>query len=101
MTGADYDEPGSRTRQAWLRTALGVGAVTVLVARGLVIRGLPDVVLLIALLPAAGFVAVAVARSRALGPHESDPVGRAGARFAVAGILALALVAAVTVLAAL
>ncbi len=71
MSERQYDEPGSRTRQAWLRSALGMVAVTVLIERGLALRGSPLVLGLAALAPAAAFVTVAVRRSLALGPQHS------------------------------
>jgi hypothetical protein len=100
MSDSQYDEPGSRTRQAWLRTSLGMLVVSVLVLRGMVLQGVPAVVVLVALLPAAVFLAVAVARTRSLGPTESEALRSPAGLLASAAVLGLALIAGVSVLSA-
>jgi hypothetical protein len=101
MSDSQYDEPGSRTRQAWLRTSLGMLVVSVLVLRGMVLQGLPWVVVLVALLPATVFLAVAVARTRSLGPTESEALRSPAGHLATAATLGLALIAGAAVLAVL
>lgn len=80
-----YDEPGSRTRWAWLRTSLVFGAVTLLVMRGLLLRGTPAWVLVLAVALAAAFLLVALRRAAQVGPRESPGVGRG----TVMGVLAI------------
>jgi uncharacterized membrane protein YidH (DUF202 family) len=99
MSGHQYDEPGSRTRQAWLRTSLGVMAVTALVVRGMVLQGVPGSLVLASILPAAAFLAVAVVRTRILAPGESEALRSSAALVTSAAALGLALVAGVSVLA--
>jgi hypothetical protein len=100
VTETDYDEPGSRTRQAWLRTALVVVAVTILIERGLAIRGMPPALGLVALVPAAALVAVAAWRSAELGPHHSAGPRTSAVALAAGAVLGLAVVAVVSVLGA-
>jgi hypothetical protein len=69
--GAGYDEIGSRTRQAWLRTSLGAMAVTLLVLRGLVLAGAATWVMVACLAPAIVVVTLAVLRSVRLQHGES------------------------------
>lgn len=68
-----YDEPGTRTRQAWLRTSLTALGVTLLAERGLVLAGAPRWVMALGLLPAIIVVGVAVARVTHLREGHSDP----------------------------
>lgn len=98
MSEVQYDEPGSRTRQAWLRTALGMVAVAVLIERGLAARGMPLVLGLGALVPAVVFIAVAAGRSVALGPHDSAGPGRGAVMLTTAAVVGLAAIAAGAVL---
>jgi len=61
-----HDEPGSRTRHSWVRTALGVVAVTALIERGLIQQTATPAVLVCAALPALAFLILAVVRTKAL-----------------------------------
>lgn len=97
MSNVQYDEPGSRTRQAWLRSALGMVAVSILIERGLAARGMPLVLGLACLAPAVAFVGVAVRRTLALGPHQSHGPTRATVLVATVAVLALAVIAALSV----
>lgn len=72
--GLGYDEIGSRTRQAWLRTSLGVVAVTLLTLRGLVVADADVLVLILAVLPATAFLSAAVIRSSRLQRGQSDAI---------------------------
>ena len=94
-----YDEPGSRTRWSWLRTALVFLAVAALVVRGLYLRGIPAAVLVLAVALAGSFWAVALRRAAAIGPHASPGVG-AGTVLAVLGIVVAGVVLAVVSLTA-
>ena len=94
-TPADfYDEPGSRTRWSWLRTGLVFLAVTLLVMRGLYLRGTPWWVLAVALALASAFGVLAVRRAADVGPHESPGVTRRSV-LAVLGIVLAGVVLAV------
>ena len=73
-------------------------AVTVLIERGLALRGSPLVLGLAALAPAAAFVTVAVWRSLALGPQHSAGMSRATVVVAAGAVVLLATAAAVSVL---
>jgi hypothetical protein len=99
MSDSQYDEPGSRTRQAWLRTSLGFVAVTALVVRGMVLQGVPGIVVLVTILPAALFLVVAVARTRILAPTESEALRLPAVLVTSAATFGLALLAGVSVLA--
>lgn len=89
-----YDEPGSRTRLAWLRTGLVVIAVTLLVMRGLYLRGVPGWVVIAAVALAVAFAVLAVRRVARLGPHESPGVTR-GTVLGVLGIVVAGVLLAV------
>jgi hypothetical protein len=97
MSAVQYDEPGSRTRQAWLRSALGMVAVAILIERGLAARGMPLVLGLAALVPAAAFVLVAVRRTLELGPGESTGPSRRIVLLTAITVIGLAGTAAVSV----
>ena len=99
MSDVQYDEPGSRTRQSWLRSGLGMVAVAVLIERGLAARGMPLVLGLAALLPAVVFVVMAARRSLQLGPHQSAGPDRATVVLTAVAVIALAATAAVSVVA--
>lgn len=71
VPGVGYDEVGSRTRQAWLRTSLNIIGVTLLAERGLMLANAPMWALLLALVPAIGFLVVAVLRSGELRHADS------------------------------
>ena len=94
-----YDEPGSRTRWAWLRTGLVFIAVTLLVMRGLFIRGAPWWVSVLAVVLVSVFGVLAVRRVAEVGPHESPAVGRRTV-LAVLGIVVCGVVLAVASLSA-
>lgn len=64
VPGVGYDEVGSRTRQAWLRTSLTIIGVTLLAERGLMLANSPMWALLLALTPLIAFLVVAVVRMR-------------------------------------
>jgi hypothetical protein len=68
-----YDEPGTRTRQAWLRTSLTALGVALLAERGLVLAGAPRWVMALGLLPAIVVLGVAVIRVTQLREGHSDP----------------------------
>jgi Domain of unknown function (DUF202) len=99
MSDAQYDEPGSRTRQAWLRSALGMSAVAILIERGVAARGMPLALGLVALAPAIVFVAAATRRSVELGPHDSAGPRRSTVLITAVAVIGLAATAAVSVLA--
>jgi hypothetical protein len=98
MSEVQYDEPGSRTRQAWLRSALGMVAVAVLIERGLAVRGMPLVLGLVALAPAVVFVAVAARRTAVLGPRESPGPRRSAVVLSAIAVAGLAAIAAASVI---
>lgn len=91
--GVGYDEIGSRTRQAWLRTSLGAMAVTLLVLRGLALLDASTWVMLVCLAPAAVVVSLAIRRSVRLQHGESEPMGRRMAVGFVGSVAALSLLA--------
>lgn len=89
-----YDEPGSRTRQAWLRTWLATLAVSALMLRGLAVTGagwLPAVVVLAGLVALGG---IAMSRSARLGPRHSPAPSRRLLPGAAGVVIALAILAA-------
>lgn len=75
LAGTGYDEVGSRTRQAWLRTSLTIIGVTLLAERGLMLAGAHIWALLVALLPLVVFLGVAVVRMRQVSHGESVHAG--------------------------
>jgi hypothetical protein len=94
VTEPAYDEPGTRTRQSWLRTGLGLAAVTLLVFRGVILAGFPAAIVVVSVLPGTVVVAVAVARSLQLRPLASPAIARrmlvvASAATVVLGVMAL------------
>ncbi len=60
------DDAVLRTRQSWLRTGLGLVAVTLLLVRGLIVDDAPRWLALVAVVPGATAVALSVVRGRAL-----------------------------------
>jgi amino acid permease len=91
--GAGYDEIGSRTRQAWLRTSLGAMAVTLLVLRGLALADAPAWVMIACLVPGIVVVMLAILRSVRLQHGESESMpGRMTVGLAMS-VAALALLA--------
>jgi hypothetical protein len=71
IPGVGYDEVGSRTRQAWLRTSLNIIGVTLLAERGLMLANAPMWALLVGLLPLVSYLAVAIVRMRQVMHAES------------------------------
>lgn len=94
---AGVDDPAQRTGLAWIRTMLGVVAVTLLVERGLWERSAPVGVLVVPLVPALAFLVVGAARRRVLA--AAPPAGPSGwvVGGAVAGVCALAVAGLATV----
>ena len=88
-----YDEIGSRTRQAWLRTSLGAMAVTLLVLRGLVLADAATWIMVASLLPAIAIVGLAIRRSARLQHAESEAIGGRPAVVMAASVIALAVLA--------
>lgn len=68
-----HDEPGSRTRLAWLRTCLAALAVGALMLRGLVLAGASRVELGSVTACLLAFIALASARSVRLRALHSPP----------------------------
>lgn len=89
MTAA-FDEPAGRTRMSWVRTLLGVAAVTVLVERGLVVRAAPAGWLVLAAVPALAFAALVGMRTHRLARLDPEPIGRRLALTAALPVIALA-----------
>jgi len=90
--GSAYDEVGSRTRQAWLRTGLGSMAVTLLVERGLLIVETPAWLRVLALVPGALLIVIAVARTLQLRHGESAALPFRLGLVILAGLLVLAVI---------
>ena len=94
MSNPQYDEVGSRTRQSWLRTSLGVIVVTLLAERSLMLADQYCPLMFLALVPAVVALSIIVLRMRWLQAHESDALPtRYGLLFAVS-VVALAPLAA-------
>jgi hypothetical protein len=87
-----HDDPVGRTRFAWVRTVLGVLAVTALVERGLLMSGVDAWVLAVALLPGAAFSVAAYARMRVVSADASRGAGDRVVVPATAALVGLALV---------
>lgn len=94
MSQSQYDEVGSRTRQAWLRTSLGVIVVSLLAERALMSAGQSGLVMAAALIPGVLGIAIIFIRMRILRAHESDAMRR---RMGVVFASALLILAAITV----
>lgn len=92
-----YDEVGSRTRQAWLRTSMTVLGVTLLALRGLVLAGAQAWALLIALLPAVMLLTTAVLRMRQVRHAESVHATGAITFWVFASAVGLVIIALLTV----
>lgn len=67
------DDAVARTRQSWLRTSLGLVAVTLLLVRGLIVDDAPRWLALVAVVPGAVAVVVSVLRGRALATASQEP----------------------------
>lgn len=87
-----YDEPGTRTRQAWLRTSLTALGVTLLAERGLALADAPRWVMALGLLPAVVVVGVAVMRVTQLREGHSDPAHPRVVVAVIAAILGTAVI---------
>ena len=87
-----YDEVGTRTRQAWLRTSLVIVVLALLAVRVLIVGGHPLAVVMLPVLPAAAMLTVAGLRSHRLRNHESEPVPRWMIAVTVGGSVALAII---------
>ncbi|MHB1212270.1 MAG: hypothetical protein ACYC0W_08425 [Candidatus Nanopelagicales bacterium] len=85
-----FDEPAGRTRMSWMRTLLGVVAVTMLVERGLVVRAAPAGWLAVAAAPALAFAALVAMRARRLAGTDPAPMGRGLLVAAALTVIALA-----------
>lgn len=90
IPGVGYDEVGSRTRHAWLRTSLTAMGVTLLAERGLVLAEAPTVLLIAALVPAIMVLAVTIVRVGHLRPHDSEPASPTSIALVVIGAVGLA-----------
>lgn len=66
-----YDDPTSRTRMAWGRTALAATVVTALAARGIAVRGGPPLLVAAVLVLGAVVAVAAVSRMRYLVRHRT------------------------------
>lgn len=99
MSQSLYDEVGSRTRQAWLRTSLGVIVVTLLAERSLMIADLPKALMVLTLIPSVTALGVIFVRMRSLTAHESDALLVPQGLLFVAAILAISMIAIVAVVA--
>ena len=87
---APFDEPAARTRMSWVRTLLGVAAVTVLVERGLVVREAPVAWLAAAAVPAVAFAAIVSTRARRLAGAVPMPIDRRLAVWSIVPVITLA-----------
>lgn len=86
-----YDEPGSRTRLAWLRTSLATLAVCALLLRGLILGHATWIQLALVLACAATFGALAATRATQLHPRTSP--APSGALLAGSALVIVALAA--------
>jgi hypothetical protein len=102
MTDAapDYDDIPGRTRQAWLRTNLGVVAVSLLAVRSLVLAGDGGWPVLLVLVPGAVFTVVAVRRGVDLRDRREEGWPTRATGVAAISLLALAAVGALIVIVA-
>ena len=89
-----YDEPGSRTKFAWIRTGLVLVAVNALIARGLHLRDAPSWLYAIVVLEVLVFATLAVIRFASLGPWESPGVSARLVVSTATTVVAMCLVAA-------
>lgn len=99
VPGVGYDEVGSRTRQAWLRTSLNIIGVTLLAERGLMLAGAPMWALLLALVPVTGFLTVAVLRSGELRHAESVRATTVVAVSIVSAVVGVLIIGLISILA--
>jgi uncharacterized membrane protein YjfL (UPF0719 family) len=93
-----YDEVGSRTRQAWLRTNLGVLAVALLSMRSLLLADAPSWAIVACLVPAAAFTVIAVIRTMRVNHAESEHATAATGYSVVASVAGLVVIAVMAVL---
>ena len=92
-----YDEVGSRTRQAWLRTGLGAVAVSLLLLRGLALGGAQPWVMAVCLVPGAAFVGLTAVRMRRIQHGHSPSLRTSTAGLVLLAVCAVALAAAASV----
>lgn len=83
------DDAYARTSFAWMRTMLGSIAVTALIARGLVIAGVPGWSVALAAIPAVAFLLVGAGRVKSLRGHRRSDEWRPGAVAVVTTIVGL------------
>ena len=95
--GQGYDDVSGRTRQAWLRTSLGVAAVTFLLVRSLAMEGAGIGALFLAVVPATAFVTATVLRMTGLARRSGMPASARVLLACAAMVLAMATMAAVAV----
>lgn len=93
------DDPYGRTGLAWMRTVLGSVVVCALVARGLVIGGMPGWAVAAAMVPAAAFLALGAARIRSLRRQRDAGAWHPGTAAAVTALLGLVALASIAGLA--
>ena len=93
-----YDEVGTRTRQAWLRTSLVIIVLSLLVARSLISAGHPPALVVLVVVPAAVLLAVAGYRTHRLRRHEREPLPGWMVSVTVGGSLALAVLVVVGII---
>lgn len=86
-----YDEPGSRTRLAWLRTGLATLAVCALILRGLILRQASWVEIGLVIASASALAAFALIRSTQLHPQKSSAPSPRLLGGTAAAVVALAL----------
>lgn len=89
-----FDDPTSRTRMAWGRTALAVTVVTALAARGITVRGGPTSLIVVVLVLGAVVAGAAVVRMRYLVRHRTRMLPSTMG-IVVGGVLALVIATAV------
>jgi len=95
--GVAYDEVGSRTRQAWLRTSMTVIGVSLLALRGLVLAEAQTWALLLALLPAVIVITTAVIRMRKVRHAESVHATNLISFWVFAGVVGVVTISLLTV----
>jgi len=93
-----YDEVGSRTRHAWLRTNLGVLAVALLSMRSLLLADAPTWAIVACLVPAAAFTGIAVVRTMRVNHAESEHATAVTGYVVVASVAGLVAIAVMSVL---
>ena len=69
-----YDEPGSRTRLAWIRTSLAMSGLCALLIRGVMLRHASVIGIGLVIACASALGTIAVLRSTALRPQQAPPL---------------------------